>query len=201
MQLLPSALTELIDALGSLPGVGPRTAERYAYYLVRQPSAVSHKLAGTLTGLHAAIKYCPKTFALIDADEELSPIYTDSKRDKQVIAVVAEPFDIIALEKTNQFNGTYHVLGGLVSPIDGIGPEQLHIRELVQRIDDDKVKEVILATNASVEGESTALYIQQQIGDRKVSVTRLARGLPIGVDLEYADQITLGRALEGRQAL
>jgi recombination protein RecR len=201
MQLLPSALTELIDALGSLPGVGPRTAERYAYYLVRQPSAVSQKLAGTLTGLHAAIKYCPKTFALIDADDDFSPLYTDPKRDKQVVAVVAEPFDIIALEKTNQFNGTYHVLGGLVSPIDGIGPEQLHIRELVQRIDDDKIKEVILATNASVEGESTALYIQQQIGDRKVSVTRLARGLPIGVDLEYADQITLGRALEGRQAL
>jgi recombination protein RecR len=201
MQLLPSALTELIDALGSLPGVGPRTAERYAYYLVRQPTAVSHKLADTLTGLHAAIKYCPKTFALIDADEELSPLYTDPKRDKQLVAVVAEPFDIIALEKTNQFDGTYHVLGGLVSPIDGVGPEQLRIRELVERIDEDKVQEVILATNASVEGESTALYIQQQIGERKVKVTRLARGLPIGVDLEYADQITLGRALEGRQVL
>ena len=107
----------------------------------------------------------------------------------------------MALEKTGQFNGTYHVLGGLVSPIDGIGPEQLHIKELLQRIDEDKVKEIILATNASVEGESTALYIQQQIGDRKVKVTRLARGLSVGVDLEYADQITLGRALEGRQTL
>ncbi len=114
---------------------------------------------------------------------------------------MAEPFDISALEKTNQFHGTYHVLGGLVSPIDGIGPENLHIAELVQRIDDDNVEEIILATNASVEGESTALYIQQQIGDRPVKITRLARGLPIGVDLEYADQITLGRALEGRQAL
>jgi recombination protein RecR len=138
---------------------------------------------------------------LIDADDEVSPLYSDAKRDKQVVAVVAEPFDIIALEKTNQFHGTYHVLGGLVSPIDGVGPEQLHIRELVARIDEDKVEEIILATNASVEGESTALYIQQQIGDRDVKVTRLARGLPIGVDLEYADQITLGRALEGRQAL
>jgi recombination protein RecR len=115
--------------------------------------------------------------------------------------VVAEPFDIVALEKTNSYSGTYHVLGGLVSPIDGVGPEQLHIAELIQRIDDDKVEEVILATNASVEGESTALYIQQQIGNRSVVVTRLARGLPIGVDLEYADQITLSRALEGRQAL
>ena len=118
-----------------------------------------------------------------------------------MVAVVAEPFDLVALEKTGQFSGTYHVLGGLVSPIDGVGPEQLHIGELIQRIDDDKVDEIILATNASVEGESTALYIQQQIGDREVKVTRLARGLPIGVDLEYADQITLGRALEGRQAL
>ena len=135
------------------------------------------------------------------AGQQLSDLYTDPRRDKQLVAVVAEPFDLVALEKTGQFHGTYHVLGGLVSPIDGMGPEQLHIKELVQRIDDDKVKEIILATNASVEGESTSLYIQQQIGDRKVKVTRLARGLPIGVDLEYADQITLGRALEGRQAL
>jgi recombination protein RecR len=114
---------------------------------------------------------------------------------------VAEPFDIVALEKTNSYSGTYHVLGGLVSPIDGVGPEQLHIAELIDRIDEDKVQEIILATNASVEGESTALYIQQQIGERPVKITRLARGLPIGVDLEYADQITLSRALEGRQAL
>lgn len=128
-------------------------------------------------------------------------MYTDPRRDKKVVAVVAEPFDIVAIEKTGQFQGTYHVLGGLVSPIDGITPEQLHVAELVQRIDDDQVEEIILATNASVEGESTALYIQQQIGARSVKVTRLARGLPIGVDLEYADMITLGRALEGRQLL
>lgn len=201
MQILPSALSDLIDALGALPGVGPRTAERYAYYLVRQPGITSQKLATSLNDLHEGVKSCPKTFALIDANLELSPIYTDPKRDKQTIAVVAEPFDIMALEKTNQFRGTYHVLGGLVSPIDGVGPEQLHIRELVQRIDEDNVQEIILATNASVEGESTALYLQQQIGDRSVKITRLARGLPIGVDLEYADQITLSRALEGRQTL
>jgi recombination protein RecR len=114
---------------------------------------------------------------------------------------VADPFDIVALEKTNSFSGTYHVLGGLVSPIDGIEPEQLHISELIKRIDADKVKEIILATNASVEGESTALLITQQIGKRKVKLTRLARGIPVGVDLEYADQITLTRALEGRQSL
>lgn len=201
MNVLPPALVEVIEALGRLPGVGPRTAERYAYYLVRHDDSQTKQLAEALKALHGGIGYCKKTFALIPADQELSDLYTDPRRDKTLVAVVAEPFDIVAIEKTGQLNGTYHVLGGLVSPIDGIEPEQLHIAELIKRIDDDKVKEVILATNASVEGESTALYVQQQIGDRKVKVTRLARGLPIGVDLEYADQITLGRALEGRTAL
>lgn len=201
MQILPPALTSVIEALGRLPGVGPRTAERYAYYLMRTDPARAHTIADALTKLHGGIGYCKKTFALVSADQELSDLYTDPRRDKKVVAVVAEPFDIVALEKTGQFTGTYHVLGGLISPIDNIGPEQLHIEELMYRIDDDAVEEIILATNASVEGESTALFIQQQIGDRPVKVTRLARGLPIGVDLEYADQITLGRALEGRQAL
>jgi recombination protein RecR len=201
MTILPPALTEVIEALGKLPGVGPRTAERYAYYLVRTDPARAKTLAGALQDLHAGIGYCKKTFALVPAGQELSDLYTDPQRDKTAVAVVAEPFDIVALEKTGSYRGTYHVLGGLVSPIDGIGPENLHIAELIQRIDDDNVQEIILATNASVEGESTALYIQKQIGDRPVKVTRLARGLPIGVDLEYADQITLTRALEGRQAL
>lgn len=199
--VLPPALNQLIDALGSLPGVGPRTAERYAYYLVKRDRHISAQLADSLQQLHGGITYCRKTFALIPAGQTLSELYTNPKRNKQVVAVVADPFDIVALEKIGQFNGTYHVLGGLVSPIDGIGPEQLHIRELMQRIDEDAVEEIILATNASVEGESTALYIQQQAGDRTVAITRLARGLPIGVDLEYADQITLGRALEGRQKI
>lgn len=201
MTILPPALTDVIEALGRLPGVGPRTAERYAYYLVRSERAKAQTIADSLAQLHAGIGFCKKTFALVPAGDELSELYTDPRRDKTVVAVVAEPFDIVALEKTNQFAGTYHVLGGLVSPIDGVGPEQLHIGELVRRIDEDGVQEIILATNASVEGESTALYIQQQIGDRPVKITRLARGLPIGVDLEYADQITLGRALEGRQEL
>lgn len=201
MSVLPPALEDLIEALGSLPGVGSRTAERYAYYLLRTDPAVASRLATSLSGLHNGVGYCKKTFALVPKGQELSDLYTDPKRDKQLVAVVAEPFDILALEKTSQFHGTYHVLGGLVSPIDGIGPEQLHVAELLQRIDDDEVKEIILATNASVEGESTALYIQQQVGNRKVTITRLARGLPVGVDLEYADQITLGRALEGRTTL
>jgi len=201
MQILPPALTEVIEALGKLPGVGPRTAERYAYYLVRTDPAKAKTLARTLEKLTDGIGYCQKTFALVPAGQALSDLYTDPRRDKKIVAVVAEPFDIVALEKTRLYNGTYLVLGGLISPIDGIGPEQLRIAELVARIDEDAVFEVILATNASIEGESTALYIQQQIGEREVKITRLARGLPIGVDLEYADQITLGRALEGRQAI
>jgi recombination protein RecR len=201
MQILPPVLSNLIEAFGSLPGVGPRTAERYAYYIVRHPDQSTHKLAAALTAINDGIGYCEKTYALVPKGQKLSDLYTDPRRDKQVIAIVAEPFDIISLEKTAQFNGTYHVLGGLVSPIDGISPDQLHIEELVKRIDEDSVTEIILALNASVEGESTSLYIQQQIGNRKVKVTRLARGLPVGVDLEYADQITLSRALEGRQTI
>ena len=207
MQVLPPALTQLIDALGALPGVGPRTAERYAYYLLKHDMHTSARMADTLSHLHSGVGLCRKTFALIASDQELSDLYTDPRRDKQVIAVVAEPFDVVALEKVGLFHGTYHVLGGLVSPIDGIGPDQLHIRELITRIDEDAVTEIILATNASVEGETTALFIQQQLADRPdaadkpVKISRLARGLPIGVDLEYADQITLGRALEGRQTL
>ncbi len=201
MQLLPPALNDLVDAFSLLPGVGPRTAERYAYYLVRLQGDAANKLVDALKALAGGVGYCKKTFALVPAGKELSDLYTDPARDKTIVAVVAEPFDLVALEKTGQYHGTYHVLGGLISPIDGIEPEQLHIKELVSRIDEDKVKEVILATNASVEGESTALYIRQQIGDRKVKMSRLAQGLSVGVDLEYADQITLGRALEGRTSV
>lgn len=201
MNILPKALEDVIEALTKLPGVGSRTAERYAYYLLRNDKTKSLDIAATLQHLHSGIAYCPVTYALIDADQDVSPLYSDPRRNKQQIAVVAEPFDIMALEKTAQFHGTYHVLGGLISPIDGIGPEQLHIAQLIERVHKDDVQEIILATNASVEGESTALYLQQQLAESKVKITRLARGLPIGVDLEYADQITLGRALEGRQEL
>lgn len=198
MKYLPPALTDVIEALTTLPGVGSRTAERYAYYLLKNDPGNAYRLAEALSGLHKSISYCKKTFALIPAGQTLSELYTDPSRDKQIIAVVAEPFDIIAIEKTGQYKGTYHVLGGLISPIDNIQPEQLHIRELIDRVKEDKVKEIIIATNASVEGESTALYIQQQLEGQKITISRLARGLPVGVDLEYADQITLGRALEGR---
>lgn len=201
MHVLPPALQDLIDAFGALPGVGPRSAERYAYFVLRGDPTVSHKLSGALASIHDSVDYCKKTFALIEKGKELSDLYTDPSRDKTLVAVVAEPFDVVALEKTGGFKGTYHVLGGLISPIDGVGPEQLHIAELIKRVDEDNVAEIILATNAGVEGESTALYIQQQLADKAVTISRLARGLPVGVDLEYADQITLSRALEGRQAL
>jgi recombination protein RecR len=202
-QLLPKALLDVIDELGRLPGVGARTAERYAYYLLRTQPTVADKLATSVQKLHASVKSCPVTFALIDASEDVSSLYSDPSRDKTTIAVVEEPLDIVALERTGQFHGTYHVLGGAISPIDGIGPEQLHIPELMDRVKKDDVKELIIATNASVEGESTALFLQRHIQDAGVEIkmSRLARGLPVGVDLEYADQITLSHALEGRRTL
>ncbi len=201
MHILPAALEDLISALGSLPGVGPRTAERFAYYLLRNDAAVAGKLASAISTVHKNVDYCPKTFALIQKGEKVSHLYSDPSRDRTIVAIVAEPYDVVALEKTGQYTGTYHVLGGLISPIDGITPDQLHVKELLQRVEDDKVVEIIMATNASVEGESTALYINQQLAGHDIKVTRLAQGLPIGVDLEYADQITLTRALEGRQAV
>lgn len=202
-QLLPAALLSAIDELGRLPGVGARTAERYAYYLLRTRPEVASQLAESLQKLHSGVKQCPVTFALIDSDEDISILYSDSSRDKTTIAVVEEPLDIIALERTAQYHGTYHVLGGAISPIDGIGPEQLHIPELMKRIREDNVKELIIATNASVEGESTALFLQRHIQEAgiEVKMSRLARGIPVGVDLEYADQITLSHALEGRRLL
>lgn len=202
-QYLPKALENLIEALAQLPGVGPRSAERYAYYLLKADPNKSAKLSSALDNLHSGVKQCPVTFALIDATQDISPLYTNEGRDKQTIAVVAEPLDIIALEKTSSYKGTYHVLGGLISPLDGIGPEQLHIQQLVDRIKQDDVQELIMATNASVEGETTALYLNQQLQEASIDikVTRLARGLPVGVDIEYADQITLSRALESRQSI
>ncbi|HEY8886111.1 MAG TPA: recombination mediator RecR [Candidatus Microsaccharimonas sp.] len=200
--LLPVALEKLIDELGRLPGVGSRTAERYAYFLLKADQHINTSLSTAIHDIHSLVKTCPITFALIDADEDVSPLYSDPDRDKTLIAVVEEPLDIVALERTGMFKGTYHVLGGAISPIDGVGPEQLHIPELLKRLTDDDVKEVIIATNASVEGESTALFLQRHIKDSgiEIEMSRLARGIPVGVDLEYADQITLTHALEGRRS-
>lgn len=201
--MLPQALQDTIESLGHLPGVGPRTAERYAYFLFRNSPRVSQEIAATLSSLHDNVKSCPVTFALIDSSEEVSPLYQDPERDKSTILVVEEPLDIYAIEQTHQFQGTYHVLGGAISPIDGITIDQLHVKELLQRITPDNVREVIIATNPSVEGESTALMLQKMLHEQypEVKVTRLARGLPLGVDLSYADQITLSAALENRTNL
>lgn len=201
--MLPQALTNTIEALSMLPGVGPRTAERYAYYLFKANDKISDNIAKALSELHTGVKSCPVTFALIDADEEVSPFYSDAERDKTTVLVVEEPLDIYAIEQTKAYKGTYHVLGGAISPIDGITPDQLHIGELIKRVNDDNVKEVIIATNPSVEGESTALLLEKLLHEQNpnLKLTRLARGLPLGVDLSYADQITLSAALEHRTDL
>ena len=199
--MLPKALANTIEALSVLPGVGSKTAERYAYYLFKSSDVVSKNIAEALESLHSGVKNCPVTFALINADEEVSPLYADVSRDKTTVLVVEEPLDIYAIESTKTYKGTYHVLGGAISPIDGITPEQLHIGELIKRVNDDNVKEVIIATNPSVEGESTALLLEKMLHEQNpnLKLTRLARGLPLGVDLSYADQITLSAALENRQ--
>lgn len=201
--MLPQALQNAIDALGALPGVGPRTAERYAYYLFRSNKNLSKSISDALDNLHSSVKLCPKTFALIDNTEEMSALYSDPSRDKTTILVVEEPLDIYAIEQTKGYHGTYHVLGGAISPIDGITPDQLHIKELISRVKADSVTEVIIATNPSIEGESTALLLQKVLSENypNLKVTRLARGLPLGVDLSYADQITLSAALENRTKL
>ena len=201
--MLPTALQQVIEALGSLPGVGPRSAERYAYYLFRSSPQISENIAASLMHLHQGVKSCPVTFALIDAAEDISPLYADPSRDKKTVLVVEEPLDIFAIEQTRGYKGTYHVLGGAVSPIDGITPDKLHIKELLDRVKTDDVKEVIIATNPSVEGESTALLLQKLLSEKypELKITRLARGLPLGIDLSYADQITLSAALENRTKL
>lgn len=201
--MLPQALQDAIEALGHLPGVGARTAERYAYFLFKNSPRVAKDIAVTLASLHDGVKNCPVTFALIGVDDEVSEFYSSPERDKSTILVVEEPLDIYTIEQTKGYHGTYHVLGGAISPIDGITPDQLHIKELLTRIEPDNVKEIIIATNPSVEGESTALLLQKMLHEKypDIKVTRLARGLPLGVDLSYADQITLSAALENRTSI
>ena len=201
--MLPSALNDLIDALGRLPGVGSRTAERYAYFLLKSDSNISEKIANSLQNLHSGVKSCPVTFAIMDASEDVSPLYDDPTRDKSVILVVEEPLDIYAIEHTKAFKGTYHVLGGAISPMDGITADKLHIKELIDRVKKDSVDEIIIATNPSVEGESTAVLLEKLLHEKypELKITRLARGLPLGVSLEYADQITLTSALKNRTNL
>lgn len=197
MKIVPPAVEQLIEELGKLPGIGPRTAERLAFHLLKADSHKAQSLGAALDGLHANVRSCRTCYNFAEAD--ICVVCASAGRERQIIAVVEEPFDVVALEKTGLYQGLYHVLGGVISPIDGIGPERLEIDSLLRRIASDSIEEIILATNPSLEGESTAMYIRQQLEPGGVKVTRLARGLPVGGDLEYADQITLGRALQGRQ--
>ncbi len=196
--MLPKALQDLIEEFNRLPGVGPRTAERLAIFVLRAPATQAAVLAAVLDKLHDSIQICQRCHNL--SENELCSICQNGRREDSVIAVVEDPLDVIALERTGLFKGLYHVLGGVISPIEGVGPEQLNIKSLISRVKRGKVEELIIATNATTEGEATAMYIQKQLPP-KVKITRLARGLPMGSDLEYADPITLGRALEGRQSL
>jgi recombination protein RecR len=197
MKIVPSSVEKLIEELGKLPGVGPRTAERLAFHLLKADPHKAGTLGVALGELHAGVRACRQCHNFAEA--ELCAVCEAPNRDQHIIAVVEEPFDVVAIEKTGLFKGVYHVLGGVISPIDGIGPERLEIPSLVRRAEADGVEEIILATNPSLEGESTAMYIRQQLEPAGLKLTRLARGLPVGGDLEYADQITLGRALQGRQ--
>lgn len=199
--MLPKALLELISAISNLPGVGAKTAERYAYYLYKNDSGADDKIIDAISKIKSDIAICPVTFAFMEKNEKVSKLYSGSDRKKGIVAVVADPFDVIALEKTMSYKGTYHVLDGLISPIDGITPESLHLTELKQRVAKDKVSELIIATNASVEGETTAHYILKEFEAKKIKITRIAQGLPIGLDIGYADQVTLSRALEGRRLI
>ena len=198
MQIIPSSVERLITELAKLPGVGPRTAERLAFHLLKNDPARSVALGAAVETLHAGVRTCRTCFNFAEAEE--CEVCTSPKRTRTTIAVVEEPFDVVAIEKTGMYQGLYHVLGGVISPIDGIGPEKLQVDSLMRRVREGEATEIILATNPSLEGESTAMYIRAQLENLPITLTRLARGLPVGGDLEYADQITLGRAMQGRQA-
>ena len=187
----------LIDELGRLPGIGPKSAQRIAFYLLKAAPEDANRLARSITDAKARVTWCRRCFNLAEGD--LCIYCRDERRDPALLCVVEEPRDIVAVERTHEFNGRYHVLQGAISPIEGIGPEQLRIQELLRRLQDEGVQEVILATNPNIEGEATAMYLARLLKPLGVRVTRIASGLPVGGDLEYADEVTLGRALEGRR--
>lgn len=192
-------LQDLVEELAKLPGIGPKTAQRLAFHILKIEGADARRLAEAIVEVKERIRFCAKCFNV--AASEVCEYCSDDRRDPAVVCVVEEARDVVAVEKTGEFRGRYHVLGGAISPIDGIGPDDLHIRELLARISSDGITEVIVATNPNVEGEATAMYLARLIVPLGVKVTRIASGLPVGGDLEYADEVTLGRALEGRRTL
>jgi recombination protein RecR len=187
----------LIDELGRMPGVGPKSAQRIAFYLLKLPKEDARRLADSITEVKERISFCTRCFNI--AEGELCGLCLDDRRDASLVCVVEEPRDVIAVERTQEFRGRYHVLQGAINPIEGVGPEQLRVKELLTRIDAEGIVEVILCTNPNIEGEATAMYLARLLKPLGILVTRIASGLPVGGDLEYADELTLGRALEGRR--
>jgi recombination protein RecR len=195
---IPESVQRLVEAFSRLPGIGPKTASRLTYHLLRQPPDEANSLADAVRDLKAKTRLCEVCFNITEASPCL--ICKSDERDRAILCVVEEPLDVLAMERTRDFGGLYHVLHGTISPMDGIGPEDLKIRELIARVQTGSVREVILATNPSLEGENTAMYLHKKLAP-SVKVTRLARGLPVGGDLEYADEVTLSHALEGRREM
>ena len=191
------AVQDLIDELGRLPGVGPKSAQRIAFHLLQVEQADAQRLADAITRVKSTVRFCSRCWNI--AEGEVCRICRDERRDPSVLCVVEEPRDVVAIERTREYRGRYHVLGGAISPIDGIGPDELHVKELVERLDGEPVDELILAMNPNVEGEATASYLTRLLTPLGVRVTRLASGLPVGGDLDYADEVTLGRAFSGRR--
>jgi recombination protein RecR len=190
---------DLIDELGRMPGVGPKSAQRIAFHLLKLPKDDALRLARAITEVKDKVAFCERCFNV--SETELCSICTDERRDPHVVCVVEEPKDIVAVEKTHEFRGRYHVLQGAMSPIEGIGPDQLKVKELLVRLEPEEITEVILCTNPNIEGEATAMYLARLLKPLGIKVTRIASGLPVGGDLEYADELTLGRALEGRREI
>ncbi len=201
--LFSPAVQRLVDELAKLPGIGTKTAQRLTFYLLRVPPEDALPLAHAILEVKETVRFCSRCFNL--TEQELCAVCRDPRRDQQIICVVEEPSDILSIERTNEYRGLYHVLGGALSPLDGIGPERIHLRELFERVEREPVSEIIVATNPNLTGEATALYIAEQLAthvtDGRLRITRPAAGLPMGADLEYADEITLGRALSGRREL
>ena len=196
-----ASVQDLIDELGRLPGIGPKSAQRIAFYLLKAPAEDVRRLADAITVMKEKVSWCRRCFNVAEGtgDAVECDICRDARRDPTVLCVVEEPRDIVAVEKTREYRGRYHVLQGAMSPIEGVGPDQLRIRELLARIDQEGVVEVILCTNPNIEGDATAMYLASLLRPLPIKVTRIASGLPVGGDLEYADELTLGRALEGRR--
>lgn len=197
--LYEGAVQDLIDELGRLPGIGPKSAQRVAFHLLQVDAEEARRLAAAITTVKDTIRFCRRCFNISQAEE--CQVCRDTRRDTTVLCVVEEPRDLIAIERTREYRGRYHVLGGAISPIDGVGPDDLHVHELVARLDDEGITEVILAMNPNVEGEATASYLSRLVAPLGVAVTRLASGLPVGGDLDYADEVTLARSFTGRRVV